>query len=49
MESYPSEKLRILLFEDKSVLQQAVKNLLENYGCSVLVASNFSEAVKNLI
>jgi len=46
MESYPSEKLRILLFEDISVLQQAVKNSLENYGCSVLVVSSFSEAVK---
>lgn len=41
-----SEKLRIFLVEDTSFLQQAVKYMLENFGCTVSVAASFTEVLK---
>ncbi len=44
--SYHSEKLRILLVEDTSAIQQGVKSMLESLGCVVSVASNYRDALK---
>jgi len=44
--SYQSKKVRILLVEDTSILQQTVKTLIESLGCVVSLAGNYRDVFK---